>query len=84
MLHVVPGGNDVSLQRVGRGAGRVANRHHTLIEGPGGVVAVVAADAQEDGPRLAHRVVVDTAAVVVVRTIHDVVDTLGFVSVVFM
>ena len=53
-LHVVLGGHDVGLHRIGGGFGRISGRHHAFIEGAGRTVAVVAAGAQEDGALLVH------------------------------
>src|SRR5215475_5167657 len=53
----VAGGGDVRLHCVLRAVRRVAGGHHAFVEGAGGAVAVVAADAEDDGALLAHRVV---------------------------
>ena len=53
----VSGGRDVGLHRVLGGVGRIAGGHHALVERTLGAVAVVAADAENDGTLLAHRVV---------------------------
>lgn len=53
----VLGGDDVGLHRGLGGVGRVAGGHDALVEGALGAVAVVAADAEDDGALLAHRVV---------------------------
>src|SRR5262245_10250124 len=53
----VSGGGDIRLHGVLRAVRRVAGGHHAFVEGAGGAVAVVAADAEDDGALLAHRVV---------------------------
>src|SRR3954453_7073708 len=54
---VVAGRRDVGLDGVLGGVGRVAGGHDALVEGAGRAVAVVAADAEDDGAFLVHRVV---------------------------
>src|SRR5690242_7031203 len=53
----VAGRGDVGLDRVLGRVGRVAGGHHALVERAGRAVAVVAADAEDDGAFLLHRVV---------------------------
>src|SRR6185369_12276320 len=45
----VAGGHDVGLDGVLGGVGREAGGHHAFVEGAGGAVAVVAADAEDNG-----------------------------------
>src|SRR5690242_4559029 len=56
-LPAVAGRGDVGLDRVLGGVRRIAGRHHPFVEGAGGSVTVVAADAEDDGSLFPHGVV---------------------------
>src|SRR6202023_3024902 len=63
----VAGRDDVGLHG-GLGAGRrVAGGHDAFVEGAGGALAVVAADAEDDGALLVHRVIARWAHAAVAR-----------------
>ena len=51
---LIPGRDDVGLDRIVRRIGRVARCHHPFEEGSDGFIAVVAAGSQHDGPFQVH------------------------------